>query len=370
MDHFLDVVVEIELEALEHLDVRPASCVAPKLPEVLVAAAIPVPTSDVTEHLPMPHISFQREFVLLFKREWQQELPMILTRNQAVCHVGINIIAGVLFFGIASDVSERSLQERISLLFYVTTLFTFSPLYAALARMKERMLLATQELDKCLINPGPFVLASASVDALLHSLWPLVCALVCFGLADCARNLWAMLQMATIVVLCSLANNSVGVFLAILVPSLPAGMVLATFFAQTTLVAGGFYRTVPPILRWYGSFGVTKYAFEGLLLAELSWSDTYRCRPNEQTHLSAGLGSCFLESSRVIDDLRLRGIQVAKSPYNVSSGWSVAALVCYVVGSRFLALIVLHRRRSGMRRSNLPSRTMSRSIKQATHTDL
>lgn len=274
---------------------------------------------------------------------------MVINRNQAASCVGISIVAGVLWYGVASDPSQRALQERISLLFFSTTLFTFAPLYAAIARMKERMRLAEQELDKCLINPGPFVLATAMADAMLHSVWPVVYSLICFSLADCARSPGAMAWMALIVTMCNLANHSLGVFLAVLVPQLPSAMAAATFFAQTAIAAAGFYRTVPLILGWYGYLSLSGYAFEGLLISEFSWADTYSCRPNQQTALWAGRGSCFLETSRVVDELHLRGLRVAVSPLDLSPAWDVGALACCVVAARLLAFAVLCRRRSTQR---------------------
>eukprot|EP00927_Polykrikos_kofoidii_P026013 TRINITY_DN23258_c0_g1_i1.p1 TRINITY_DN23258_c0_g1~~TRINITY_DN23258_c0_g1_i1.p1 ORF type:complete len:232 (+),score=30.30 TRINITY_DN23258_c0_g1_i1:71-697(+) len=160
-------------------------------------------------------------------------------------------------------------------------------------------------------------------------------------MADCGGTPGALAAMIMLVILCAVANQTLGVVISVLIPGISAQMAIATAFAQTTLVAGGFYRTMPASASWYGYVSLTTYAFRGLLRAELSWRDTFKCHPFIMGDTEAGRTSCYIETSGVIDDLRLRGIEVVQAPVDPSPSVDIAILLCFIFFCRCIVYIAL-----------------------------
>ncbi|CAK0814447.1 unnamed protein product [Prorocentrum cordatum] len=332
-DHFLKAVYDLEEAKPGHA----AECSATWKDRLDRTAA----ASADAEALPCQKVSARRQFQLLLRRELMQELPVVLSLHQLAQYAAISLIVGWLYFGVASGTKQRDLRESVSLCFYTTTLWTFTPLYGAIMRTRLRLHRVDAELKKGILTVGPFAAATSVVDVVLHSIWPTLYGVVVFAMTDSGQDPVSFFNMVVLVVLCAVTYQSLGVLISVLLPDVDAAMALATAFAQTTLVAGGFYRTMPHSIAWYGSVSVTTYAFRGLLRASLSWMNTYECHPNVMGDTRAGQSSCFIEMSGIIDDLRLRGIEVATSPVDATPLLEQTVLVLFLVFSRILAYFVL-----------------------------
>jgi len=280
------------------------------------------------------------QLAVLLWRELQQELPYLVNRYQVGQNMAISLIVGWLFLGAGSGTGQRDLREVVGLFFYTTTLWTFTPLYAAIVRMRHRMQLAEVEMMKGMYHVGPFVVAVSVTDLLMHSIWPAITAMIMFMMARVGGDPGSFISLLLLVVLCALVYQSVGTLVSVIVPNAGTAMAISTALAQTTLVAGGFYRTMPESIKWMGHFSLTTYAFRGLLRATLSWKDTFSCHPRI-ANANAGRGSCFIEESGIIDDLDRRGIVVVDSPEDPSHLEDMLILFLVVLTSRVLVYCVL-----------------------------
>jgi len=334
-DHLLEVITEMDSHKHGH------ACETFAASKEAAAADGPVPRTPV--ELSQPEASLG-QFGLLFKREWLQELPIVMSKAQAGQYITISLLIGWLFYGVGSSPLQRNLNETISLLFYTTTLWTFAPCYAAIFRMKERVIQIDVELKKGLFMVGPYTVAMTIADLLLHSIWPFVYAVITFAMADCGKDFGSFVVLVLLVMLCALAYQSFGVLLAVLVPSVSTSMAMATAFAQTTLVASGFYRTLPASIAWYRHFSLTTYVFRGFLRTSFSWTDSYQCNVRSMVDDKAGMNSCQIELAGMIDGMNRRGMNVATAPQDISPGVDVLVLVLFLLVSRFLVFLVLRRR--------------------------
>lgn len=129
-----------------------------------------------------------KQFMLLTQRELTMEFSKILTPTAVGQNLGITLMVGWMFFGVNSGLSQRDVRETIALFFYTTTLWTFTPLYAAIVAMDQRLNRAQEELKKGAYSPLTFILAVSTTDLIVQSVWPVVYSAVVFAMADVGRT--------------------------------------------------------------------------------------------------------------------------------------------------------------------------------------
>ena len=64
-------------------------------------------------------------------------------------------------------------------------------------------------------------------DFLLFSVWPAIYSAIVFSMAECGQTLGALAAMIMRVILCALANQSLGVSISVLIPSINAQMAIS-----------------------------------------------------------------------------------------------------------------------------------------------
>lgn len=68
-------------------------------------------------------------------------------------------------------------------------------------------------------------------------------------MAGIAGKITAVFNIGVFLALNTLCYMSIGSLLGILCPSVPHGMIASTIISQTSLVAAGFYTTLPPVIE-------------------------------------------------------------------------------------------------------------------------
>lgn len=192
---------------------------------------------DAAMDMRVARAPFWHELRHLLVREFRQELPGVVNRYQLLQYVAISLLVGWIFFGVRSQVSQSGVTEVVSLLFYTTTLWTFTPLYAAIVRMRYRLERVQGELKQGLYSLPPYIASMFVVDSLLHLIWPMMYSVIVFAMADIGRDPSDFVLMSLVVVLCSLTYQSLGVLFFCVSGSSPVAMALATAFAQVCLLA-------------------------------------------------------------------------------------------------------------------------------------
>lgn len=86
--------------------------------------------------------------------------------------------------------------------------------------------------------------------------------------------------------------------------------ICSTLYAQLSLVCAGFYRTIPHWLQWFHLFSYVFYTYSGILKGVYRYSDSYECRAGDSR---VGQQWCLIETSGLIEDMQIRGINAADS---------------------------------------------------------
>ncbi len=156
-----------------------------------------------------------------------------------------------------------------------------------------------------------------------------------FGRVDACFKISILLMMNT---LCYVAIGSV---LGVLLPSVPLGMNVSTIVSQTSLVAAGFYTTLPPVINLIRYISPVFWTFSGILKSVYRTSDTYQCIKGQS---DVGANECYIEYNLGIDLMKRRGISVAN--YNDPETNSIALeifmlVVLYIVMNLMIMVYLL-----------------------------
>jgi hypothetical protein len=151
--------------------------------------------------------------------------------------------------------SASGFGQKLSLLFFSTTLWTFTRMYLSVPSSFQWFVATRKAFDEQQLSPEnlqrrtilPLVLARLTAVTLLEGVWLLVYVLVCLAgvFGDVQRTLWVGLFL----VLNNICFVSLGSLLGALLKSIPQGMIASTIVSQTKLVAAGFFTKLPPALN-------------------------------------------------------------------------------------------------------------------------
>lgn len=116
----------------------------------------------------------------------------------------------------------------------------------------------------------------------------------------------------------NLCYVSIGSFLGAITSNVSIGMIVSTLVSQTSLLAAGFYTTLPPVINLLRYISPVTYTYTGILKSTFRSTDTYKCRSGGQSDV--GVNQCYIEQSVGIDILKRRGINMAtfNDPYTES----------------------------------------------------
>ena len=159
------------------------------------------------------------------------------------------------------------------------------------------------------------------------------------------------LKISLFLMMNNLCYVSIGSFLGAITSNVSIGMIVSTLVSQTSLLAAGFYTTLPPVINLLRYISPVTYTYTGILKSTFRSTDTYKCRSGGQSDV--GVNQCYIEQSVGIDILKRRGLNVAtfNDPYTESI-WMEAMILfglyvllnCAVLG---ILLFKIYRRKEG-----------------------
>lgn len=139
----------------------------------------------------------------------------------------------------------------------------------------------------------------------------------------------------------NLCYISIGSLLGVMAPNVSIGMIISTVVSQTSLLAAGFYTTLPPVVNLIRYISPVYWTYSGILKTSFRSTDTFSCYKGGQSDV--GVNQCYIEQSAGIDILKRRGINVATSnDANSESIWKEAlVLVLLYIALNLAVLAVL-----------------------------
>lgn len=151
-------------------------------------------------------------------------------------------------------------------------------------------------------------------------------------------------------------------------------LIVSTVISQTSLVAAGFYTTLPHVVNLVRYVSPVYWAFSGILKSTYRWNDTYQCISGDSV---IGVNECFIEFHPGIDVIKRRGINVATYNDSTSNSTVLSSLmlvVLYLVLNVTVLSMLLYRVQCMKRQESPCGGTRSRAqgngldtLEEATH---
>jgi hypothetical protein len=244
----------------------------------------------------------------IFQLQWKLYRPTCVNLLRVFEVTGLALLTGILFYDVGNDATANGLAQKTSLLFFGVTLWTFTRMYPSVASYFQwtkdnRVILSHGRFDVL-----PVCLGRLLVVVSTECFWPFLYCFVCFPMAGIAGDVTVVFEIGALLALNNLCYISIGAVIGTVFASVPLGMIASTIISQTSLVAAGFYTTLPPMIEYIRYVSPVFWTFKGILKASYHWSDTYKCTKGQT---DVGVNQCFLEFNPGIDTLKTRGIEVA-----------------------------------------------------------
>jgi hypothetical protein len=251
---------------------------------------------------------FWEQLQHIFQLQWELYRPTCVNLLRVFEVTGLALLTGILFYDVGNDVTANGLAQKTSLLFYGVTLWTFTRMYPSVASYflwtkNNRVILSHGRFDVL-----PVCLGRLLVVVSAEWFWPFLYCFVCFPMAGIAGDVKVVFEIGALLALNNLCYISIGAVIGTVFTSVPLGMIASTIISQTSLVAAGFYTTLPPIIEYIRYVSPVFWTFKGILKASYHRSDTYKCFKGQS---DVGVNQCFLEFNPGIDTLKTRGIDVS-----------------------------------------------------------
>lgn len=138
--------------------------------------------------------------------------------------------------------------------------------------------------------------------------WPVVHCFVCYPMAGMFGQVSSILYVSLFLSLNTVCYVTIGAVTGILFEAPPLGMCLSTIISQTSMVAAGFYTELPVAIGWMRYLSPVFWSYRGMLKTMFKWSDTFTCVKGDS---AVGINQCYLEFHPIIDNLKIRDINVA-----------------------------------------------------------
>ena len=282
--------------------------------------------------------SFGRMFYLELLQAQRECISMV----RLVEVIGLALITGALFYNVGEKNSNRNLRETFSLLFFSTTLWTFTRMYPSVVehnKWRERAL--TQILQHA--TPVHHLVTARVISYILvESWWPILYSSIAFPLAHVVGEPMVWFGYAIRLLLNALCYILFGAVAGLGVKEVPIAMIIVTLYGQGSLLCAGFFRTLPSWLQWCRYLSFLFYTYSGIIRSGYRWYESYKC-VNGDSRL--GPNHCFLTSSASMDDFRIRGIDIAElsEPEVLINAWEdILVNLAYTVFMISMLFLIMH----------------------------
>ncbi|GAB0492016.1 hypothetical protein MMPV_003275 [Pyropia vietnamensis] len=200
--------------------------------------------------------------------EWVQLLQIM----------AVAFLVGIMWFQL--EQTERTLDERVSILFFICVFFSFIPMFSAIfSFMPAEGPVLQKERSSGAYRLSAFFVAKTTVETPVELLYPALFSLVAYWMAGLRASAGAYVLHLFILALVTLTAQSIGLFVSASVRKVKLAQVLGSLTVLLALLSGGYYvnnKTLPGWIAWVNSLSFIKYGFEAMVIVEVQ-GRTFPC---------------------------------------------------------------------------------------------
>lgn len=192
--------------------------------------------------------------------------------------VAVAFLVGIMWFQLAQ--TERTLDERVSILFFICVFFSFIPMFSAIfSFMPAEGPVLHKERSSGAYRLSAFFVAKTTVETPVELLYPTVFSVIAYWMAGLRSSAGAFATHLIILALVTLTAQSIGLFVSATVRNVKLAQVLGSLTVLLALLAGGYYvnnKTLPGWIAWVNALSFIKYGFEAMVIVEVQ-GRTFPC---------------------------------------------------------------------------------------------
>lgn len=174
--------------------------------------------------------------------------------------VAVAFLVGIMWFQL--EQTERTLDERVSILFFICVFFSFIPMFSAIfSFMPAEGPVLHKERSSGAYRLSAFFVAKTTVETPVELLYPALFSLVAYWMAGLRSSAGAFALHLFILALVVLTAQSIGLFVSASVRNVKLAQVLGSLTVLLALLAGGYYvnnNTLPGWIAWVKTFSFIK----------------------------------------------------------------------------------------------------------------
>ncbi|KAK1869412.1 hypothetical protein I4F81_011889 [Pyropia yezoensis] len=237
-----------------------------------------VRTPGVREEPRKYPVGWWTQAVVLGGRSAIQRRGEVLEWVQMFQIVAVAFLVGIMWFQL--EQTERTLDERVSILFFICVFFSFIPMFSAIfSFMPAEGPVLHKERSSGAYRLSAFFVAKTTVETPVELLYPALFSIVAYWMAGLRSSAGAFALHLFILALIVLTAQSIGLFVSASVRNVKLAQVLGSLTVLLALLAGGYYvnnNTLPGWIAWVKTFSFIKYGFEAMVITEVQ-GRTFPC---------------------------------------------------------------------------------------------
>ncbi|GMI03669.1 hypothetical protein TrVE_jg3568 [Triparma verrucosa] len=279
-DFFLDVVspdyrsADLEKESLGRIKMLSDSWEATAITDV-EDVELATKNAEQNEALQNANLGFQsswfRQFQLCFVRSFiTTKRNKVATYGKVIASIFFGLLLGALYS--ETSYNQKSIQDRVGILFFFTINQTFSNMFAVLNSFTGDKIVVERERASNSYHISAFYSAKFCAEIPFNFVGPIVFGTIVFWIVGLGEgdfwNFCVFLVLLTLVGFCAIA---LGMAIAATAPDVEAATAFGPIVVVLMILFGGFYiniESLPVWLRWVQYLSLMRFAFEGLCVNE------------------------------------------------------------------------------------------------------
>ena len=231
--------------------------------------------SSQNEALQNANLGFQsswfRQFQLCFVRSFiTTKRNKVATYGKVIASIFFGLLLGALYS--ETSYNQKSIQDRVGILFFFTINQTFSNMFAVLNSFTGDKIVVERERASNSYHISAFYSAKFCAEIPFNFVGPIVFGTIVFWIVGLGEgdfwNFCVFLVLLTLVGFCAIA---LGMAIAATAPDVEAATAFGPIVVVLMILFGGFYiniESLPVWLRWVHYLSLMRFAFEGLCVNE------------------------------------------------------------------------------------------------------
>jgi len=220
-------------------------------------------------------LSWAQQARVLLEREWTLRKGNLFDWQQLYLHVGISILAGVMWFQLGYN--ERYIFPRFTAVFAIQIQWVFFPFLDNLPFVPMSMLHLGKELGVGAYRLSAWYVAKTTAALLPYAYWPFVHSTLIYWMVNANNDGAAYVTMLLILYLTIIQFQSLSIMLSAGVPGPRIMTVALLVMTAMFLFTGIFVPLAETPLPWLGYLNPVLYTLQAMAGVVIGWGPDYQC---------------------------------------------------------------------------------------------